>query len=340
MLNWGLGHATRSIPIIEELLALETKVILASSGLSLTFLENHFPQLESKKLPDIEVSYSRQGAMQAIIERSIRQQSLNEKQREFISHLVKEKRITHIISDNVYGASIEAIPSVLISHQLSLTDSPALQIVNKQLAKWINRFSEVWVPDCPDIKISGRMSQNKAVSIPIRFIGILSRFRESEILDKKYEIGILLGGPEPQRTVLEEKLVSSLKNIPGKKLLVRATEKESHLGYGKDWTVYDLLDGKTLETELSQSTHVIARSGYSSISDLVALNKCATLIATPGQPEQNYLASRMVELGFFSSIRQREISSSKVIEINETAPDLGNITRFDKNCIRDFLREH
>jgi len=53
---------------------------------------------------------------------------------------------------------------------------------------------------------------------------------------------------------------------------------------------------------------IISRSGYSTIMDLVRLNKSAILIPTPGQTEQEYLAKLMMERKWFYAVSQNDFN--------------------------------
>ena len=56
-LNWGIGHATRCIPIIKKLQEHNFNVIIASSGRSLDLLIQEFPNLDFIKINDYSIKY-------------------------------------------------------------------------------------------------------------------------------------------------------------------------------------------------------------------------------------------------------------------------------------------
>src|SRR5436190_11884880 len=58
-LDWGLGHATRCIPIINRLLQLDYEVIIAGKGPSRHLLEKEFPNLTYIDLNGYDVRYAR-----------------------------------------------------------------------------------------------------------------------------------------------------------------------------------------------------------------------------------------------------------------------------------------
>ncbi len=311
VLNWGLGHATRSVPIIESLQHFGAEVEITSSGLALSFLKKRFPSLTFHPLPDREVLYSKKGAQSGLIKRALVQASINSEQHSFVLKLVDERKITHIVSDNVYGAYHPNIPSALISHQLSLKAPFGESLINAKLATWINRFSEVWIPDGPNHLVSGDLASSQKVTIPKKHLGIPSRFMKDNIAKKKYRIGVLLGGPEPQRSILEEDLLKILKAIEGKKILFRGSEISDDL-HDDSLEITSLGDGPEMASKLAACELVIGRSGYSTICDLMVIGSKALLIPTPGQSEQEYLAGRMRIQPQFSTCSQEKLDLERI----------------------------
>jgi uncharacterized protein (TIGR00661 family) len=339
ILNWGLGHATRSVPVTESLLHFGAEVEIASSGLALSYLRKRFPTLQFHELPDREVLYSKKGAQSSLIKRALVQANINSEQNRFVANLVGKRTFTHIVSDNVYGAFDRRIPSALISHQLSLKVPFGESLINTKLAGWINRFSEVWIPDGPNHMISGVLSSNQKVSIPKKDLGIPSRFMSDHSAKKKYVIGIILGGPEPQRSILEESLLKILASIEGKKILFRGSEKVGD--FLKDSIEFHSLgDGKEMAEKLTACELVIGRAGYSTICDLLAIGSKALLIPTPGQSEQEYLASRMRRLPQFSSCSQEKLDPEVIKRaLNKNSPSTEKLPFFntESKVVKEFL---
>jgi hypothetical protein len=118
-----------------------------------------------------------------------------------------------------------------------------------------------------------------------------SSWRENIITDLALAI---LSGAEPQRTMLEEELLTSLQDDPHESVIlvqgkIEAEPKITKVG---KVTVYNYMNTEELKEYMLKADEIICRSGYSSIMDLYALGKLknATLIPTPGQSEQEYLA--------------------------------------------------
>jgi uncharacterized protein (TIGR00661 family) len=297
-LNWGLGHAARCIPIIRALLDYDFEPIIASDGSALTFLQKEFPQLKSYSLLsyDIEYSKSKNQKYKLLLNMPhVIKALLKEKKEVEVIH--KKEGLSGIISDNRFGVRNSRIPSIYITHQLNVLSGNTTFFTTLLHQKIISKFDECWVPDSNgQPKLSGDLSTIKNKKLKIRFIGAISRFKKKPSR-KKYDLLILLSGPEPQRTILEEKLLLELKAFDQKVLFVRGVLiNEKKKNYSENVTVVNYLLTEELEQALNESELVLARSGYSTILDLAKLNKRAFFIPTPGQYEQEYLANRVQEL--------------------------------------------
>jgi UDP:flavonoid glycosyltransferase YjiC (YdhE family) len=340
VLNWGLGHATRSVPLIEALLKSGTIVEITSSGAALQYLKKRFPQLLAYELPDLEVKYSNRGARAGLIRRGLIQSKINSRQRRFVDKLSTERKYSHIVSDNVYGAYSTKIPSALITHQLSLELPFGKNQVNARLARWINRFSEVWIPDDASESIAGRLAKNRNVSIPKRHLGILTRFAACIPGEKIYEIGIVLGGPEPQRSVLEKKLLKLTMSFSGNLILFRGSEN-GETENRTNLETHSMGDGIDMAEKLAACKLVIGRAGFSTICDLLATKSRALLVPTPGQSEQEYLANRMSKLARFMTCKQEDLNEEviqRLLNAQNEPPPGPAFFETDSQVIRDFLK--
>src|SRR6478735_944396 len=223
-LDWGLGHATRCIPIIRELVRRRAEVFIASSGQALILLRLEFPELIFFELPAYRMHYSKRLPFSVNLflqaPKFLKTEKLEHDQ---ITKVVEEHKIDLIISDNRVGCWSDKVPSVFITHQINLQMPLLLKwlepSVNRLNHRWINRFTHCWIPDEVENPISGKLSSTQ--NINARFIGILSRFKQLAGVEKKYDLLVLLSGPEPQRTVLEEILLKQLMNFSGKVFFAR-----------------------------------------------------------------------------------------------------------------------
>jgi uncharacterized protein (TIGR00661 family) len=318
-LHWGLGHATRCIPIIRALLEHNFNVLLASDGAALLLLQKEFPELESLELPSYNIKYPKKGEffkMKIFLKLPSIQKTMAA-EKKIIKNLVAEDKIDGIISDNRFGIRHKAIPSVVITHQLNVLTGNTTYFTSKMHQKIIKKFDECWVPDVDDavMNLSGKLGHLKKELFPVKYIGVLSRMKKKEI-EKTIDILVLLSGPEPQRTILEEMLKNSLKNTEKKVLIIRGIVEENQNWEGfENLEMVNFMKSDELENTINKSEIVISRSGYTTIMDLTVLEKKAFFIPTPGQYEQEYLAKRLKNLGIVPSCKQEKFTLEKLDKI-------------------------
>ncbi len=291
-MDWGLGHATRCIPIIRELQRQGADVRMASSGSSGTLLRREFPSIPYIELPGYDPNYSLQGSMMlALMKQLPKFMRTIRKEHQAVETIVAEHHIDAVISDNRYGCYSKKAKSVFITHQVKVSLPAAWAMLdsttNSLLHTCIRRFQEVWVPDQPD---SGLTERFMSARIPFAYIGWLSRFDAGHVHEKKYDVMVIVSGPEPQRTVFESLVRQQLQHFPGKTLLVTGRpEEDSHVTEGLV-EIVSHLPMAAMEEAVGSAEVIVARSGYSTIMDLIAMGKKAALVPTPQQPEQIWLA--------------------------------------------------
>jgi uncharacterized protein (TIGR00661 family) len=341
-LDWGLGHATRCIPIIEELMRRNCEVVIASSGSALALLKKEFPALVFFSLPSYRIKYPRRGSFVFSMVKQIpkiRKAIVKEHKR--LQKLIIVNKIDLVISDNRYGCYSEKIPSIIISHQLNIQLPVAWRwakyFIDSRHDSMIRKFNQCWLPDDPELKLSGQLSNRKG--IPVRHVGILSRFKPV-IQEDKYDIAVILSGPEPQRSVLE-KIISQQVPQNLRTIIVRGViEGEGNWKQDGDRTVVNFLQSHRLEEIISQSKMIIARSGYSTVMDLARMGKKAIFIPTPGQTEQEYLAKEMMQKKITLCVRQDELDLLKALELSSdyTGFKASSENKLLKNVLDDFLK--
>lgn len=316
-LNWGLGHATRCIPIIQKLKEYGYNPTIASDGAALQLLQKEFPHLKSLELPSYRISYPKKGKnfrwkmihnMPTIILAAA-------KERKLIDKWIIEHQLSGIISDNRIGVFSNQIPSVYVTHQLNVLTGFTTYFSTKLHQKSISKFTECWIPDFEnEPNLSGKLGDSTNLNCKIKYIGALSRFRKMD-LPLQYDLMVLLSGPEPQRTFLEEKLISELKNYAGKVVFVQGivAEKQEILQTG-NIIFYNFMQSAALEQALNESALVLCRSGYTTIMDLAKLGKKAFFIPTPGQFEQEYLAEKFQEESLVPFCKQENFTIDKLMK--------------------------
>ena len=306
-LNWGLGHATRCIPLVRQYLERGDEVVLGGDGESLLLLQRHFPQLRVIQLPSLELRYAANDQQRGFYLRAI--PALLRFTIADHYYLRQQLAIEHfdlIISDNRFGLFTRQTRCVYITHQLYVRLPRRLRIF-QPLARAIHacvskRYHEVWVPDFANSEnsLAGELCHGGCFDTYVKYIGPLSRFASSEGTPKElrrnseYSVVAILSGLEPQRSIFEQAILERYANTPDKVLIVRGkvAEAQTKISRNNITMVASLSDQALLEV-MEQATTIIARSGYSTIMDLAVLGLLhkAELHPTPGQSEQEYLAS-------------------------------------------------
>ena len=310
VLNWGLGHATRSAPIIKGLISRGYHLIIVSDGEALSLLKSEFPnqQFEATKTYGVEyASKAKEFNTNLTLQIPKFIKAIKAEQNDCKAFCIKYK-VDYIISDNRYGFYHEEIPSAFICHQLHLRypeNRLIEKIVNLSYQSYLKKFTQLWVPDlAPPQNISGEMSNLNWRNV--HYLGIESRLEKLK-LKPKYQYIAILSGPEPQRSLLESELTTKLNDTPGKHIVVRGTNNTRIHSTRAHVKVYDMINSEVLNTLICSSEMVICRAGYTSILDLLKLDKDAILIPTPGQMEQTYLAKNLEKLHYFGIGNQGEI---------------------------------
>jgi hypothetical protein len=294
-LDWGLGHATRCIPIIRRMLAAGHVVILAGNGRSKELLKRTFPHLEfAPDPPDYEITYQLTGSFAWHLLKQIpRILRRIEEEEGWANRICKELKIDQIVSDNRYGLHCSECTSVIITHQTSPRFPWFLRsISNFFFKKWNERFDECWIPDeKPTDRSFGGALSHENVPSNAQYIGILSRFSNVNFEVKSdYQVVILISGPEPQRSIFQNELKKRFERESASVLMVcgipetRIDKREGNI------REVSHMEDDVLAPYLKGAELVISRSGYSSIMDFAALGlKNVEYHATPGQTEQEYL---------------------------------------------------
>lgn len=354
-LDWGLGHATRCIPIIRHLLQTGCKIIIATEGIQEKLLKTEFPHLEFVHLPGYHIHYTRikRLFLLNIILQIPKILNAIKKERKWLFTIVKEKNIDGIIADNRYGFFHSSIPSVFITHQLHIK-APFKwieKIIQKINYRFIQKFNYCWVPDeLGEINLAGVLSHPLLLpALPVEYLGGLSRLQTLKLVENRYNILIIISGPEPQRTLLENKMQYELQHFKGKVLLVRGLpgKVESEKSNG-NVIIRNHLPANELAKAFNESELIISRSGYTTVMDIVKLKKKAVLIPTPGQTEQEYLAQHLQNQGWCVAVNQENFSLieilQKVKEFPFRLPDLDmeqyklTLDTFTNACSKNNLK--
>ena len=311
-LNWGLGHATRCIPLIRQYMANGDEVVLGGDGDSLLLLHRTFPELRIINLPSLELCYDKDFKQRKFYWRSIPillRSAIADHY--YLRQFLAIERFDLVISDNRFGFFSRDVRCVYITHQL-YPILPKRLFLFQPLVRWLharvyNRYDEVWVPDYEDTKynLSGALSHGGHFDKRAKYIGPLSRFslctaEEGQTrFNHTHSIVAILSGLEPQRTIFEQQILNRFSMSNDSLLLVRGKVSEPQTTIQKNnITIVPNLNDSEMVIAMTNAQKIIVRSGYSTIMDLEALGVLskAELHPTPGQSEQEYLAQRLMRV--------------------------------------------
>jgi uncharacterized protein (TIGR00661 family) len=344
-LDWGLGHATRCIPLISYFLSLNCEVTIAASPASKALLQTEFPALQFFNLNTYNIIYSRKKRWMPfkILLQTPKILRAVDEEHEWLKNLLTMRHFDAIISDNRYGFYSENIFSVFITHQLQVRTSLgfARNFVREQIYKRIDKFDECWVPDFEGyLNIAGELSHPETLpKIPVKYIGMLSRFKPKAHANNVYKYLIIISGPEPQRTIFEENIFAFAKSSKEKILIVRGKpEEKNSIEENFNCTIYNHLTTAELQDAFNTSEFIISRCGYTSVMEILSLQKKSILIPTSGQTEQEYLAKHLMKQNWCYTFSQNEDFNSHFIKAENFKYKLPQInTAQYENILKDFI---
>ena len=309
VLNWGLGHATRSWELIHKLSEEGNEVILASDGVAKIFLEQEFPELKVFGLPSYNIQYGKRNSIFAMLKNGVKTQIAVRKEKVWLREFLKKNKIDQIISDNRYGMYSRSIHSIIVTHQINIKTLFGSILVNAQNHKWLNNFDAIWVPDM-NSQLSGELSTPipKKIASKVKQIGWLSRFKQHKNTTGNEFIVAIVSGPEPQKSILAETLKQILSQLNTKSILYLGSpeiDKREKIG---NLIIKPHASTAEFGDDLSAAKVVVSRSGYSSLMDYKILNKKMVLIPTPGQDEQIYLGKHLSVNSGVTLISQKSLN--------------------------------
>ena len=346
-LNWGIGHASRCIPVIKALQDEGAEVIIAADGRPLALLQKEFPLLETIVFKGYNPRYPSFGSMAWKMFLTMFPILVGMwKEHLKLKKIIREYNINAVISDNRFGLWTRKVPCVYITHQLMIKAPWHLKLTEPLLYLFhrffINRYDRCWVPDLiGDENMSGDLSHLYPIPAHAEFIGPLSRFsmKKSIPLQENFILAIV-SGPEPQRTILEELLITQLTAYNQPAILILGLTEVETIEQRNSLTIYSHLETEKLELLVQKAALVISRSGYSTIMDLAILKKKAVFIPTPGQTEQEYLAEFHSKKGNCIFYTQKLFDVGQAIKQAENCKELSVFFNSKQlnSVVRNFLR--
>ena len=320
-LDWGLGHTTRCIPMISGLLEKGAEVLLAGNEVQQKILGAEFPQCRFLPLEGYNVKYasSSGGFMVKMMRQLPRILSVIKAENAWLKQAVAQNGIHGVISDNRFGLCHAGIPCVFITHQLQVKTGmgKAADIFARSVNyRQIRKFSACWVPDFEGpVNLGGELSHPAVMPAPgCYYIGPLSRVDRVPVKANKKHILFIISGPEPQRTVFENKVFKQLKENTQPVVIVRGRPLDITTPVLENAVVYNHLPKNELQQLMLEAQFIVCRSGYSSVMDINAIQAKAILIPTPGQTEQEYLANHLMKNKFAVSGSQQDLDATSFLD--------------------------
>ena len=340
-LSWGLGHATRDLPIIRYFLERGHHVTIAAEGRALTLLEHEVPQCDFIEFKDYPSPFttSRHFILKFLAMMPMFQTAVNGERRK-MERLLRKRKFDLILSDHRYSVRWPGIPSFIISSMLSVIApiwmyaegiGPKLYPIDFLLEMYnvrtMSRFDRIIVPDEADdrVHLGCRMTHwlDRFDMKRVYYAGIIANIKRLH-LEEDVDVFITISGPEPQRTELEKVILAQVERLPGERIVVTCGKPETRRvrRIGDRITVYDWLSRREQVEMLNRARLVVCRSGYTTIMELAELGKKALFIPTPYQTEQEYLAWMYGRRGWFHSVSQYDLDLVRDVEKAKEMPGL------------------
>lgn len=325
-LDWGLGHTTRSIPLLLAFQAQGWEIVVACNSIQKQILSQEITGIRFVEIGGYGIKYGRNRLLTRLFLALQLPKILTRinKENQWLNIFLSQNAIDLIISDNRYGFYNRKTPAVFITHQLrpySGFGAVFDQMMQKIIYRFINRFTECWIPDMQSGNVNlaaGLSHPTNLPTTPVRYIGPISRFHKNDMVALKTTILVVISGPEPQRTIFENVIIDELKESNDEVVVVRGLPTEGKLPQKTARVIYhNHLTASALGELISTAAFVVCRSGYTSVMDMVSCKKKMILVPTPGQPEQEYLAAYLMKKKMAFAATQERFSWTAALSAAE-----------------------
>ncbi len=338
-LDWGLGHATRCIPVVREFLRQGAQVELAVVKANARLLREVFPELRQRLAPSYNVVYPKHGYNMGLwlMKNGVRLNAVARFEHRFAEELVARHHYDVLLSDNRFGFYSRKAKSIYMTHQCRIAFHPALSKMETVGQLWhasvMKRFDEVWVPDFEEAPgLAGAMSHVSHCPRPMKYVGALSRFSEGFVDDTRgtalgtepaYKFVAVVSGVEPARSRFEEKLKKAFSQIPGNHVIIQGRPAAGV----KTWTEGNIqffthLPDESFARVVRGAEWLVSRGGYSTVMDMAYLGGKCVFVPTPGQYEQIVLGDELDHAGYANCISERNFSAESLLELVSRRPEV------------------
>lgn len=342
-LDWGLGHATRCVPIVKEFLRQGAEVELAVVKANAGFFREVFPELRQRVAPGYNVVYPKYGFNMALwlLKNSAHLNAVMRYEKRYAEEMVERHGYDVLFSDNRFAFFSKKAYSVYMTHQRRIAFPPAVAALEGVGVRWhrarMRNFDEVWVPDVEAAPgYAGALSHLPSLrgenAPKVKFVGPLSRFDEvagslktsgldagelpaGSLKAGKYRVVAVISGVEPARTQFENRLRDILRDVPGNHLMIlgKPQAPRRHWTEGNIEFVTHLPTGD-FASAVRNADWVISRGGYSTVMDMAYLGAKCVFVPTPGQYEQVVLARDLATAGYAVSISANRLSVESLLD--------------------------
>lgn len=341
-LNWGLGHASRCIPLIDFIIEEGHHVVVAADGAAYDFFKRNLNGPDLRQLSDVSVRIPQKGSVKlSLFRQSLVFFGAMRTEKNNAKRLIEQIKPSLIISDNRYGVRSDEVPSILITHQLRPPLPGLLKpIARSLLEREMKKFDEIWVPDfSTEPNLSGQLSHPSGNMEQVRYIGPLSRFTSPINNSRKNGLLGIISGPEPMRTYLEKELLNCFQSIEGEHVILRGKPSELREENKENVKLLSHLNDQEFQKAINDAELVVASSGYSNIMDLYQLRAPALVFPTPGQAEQEYLALHLnAKFGFHkTTLGSIKDDLKLVVDANQMHKYENNIAHIWQSRLREYL---
>ncbi|MFM7723189.1 MAG: hypothetical protein ACKO7O_00175 [Bacteroidota bacterium] len=275
-LNWGMGHVSRSIPLLGTLQEQGNKIFIACNAQQESIYRHYFPNITYYRLQDYPFLFSSKGFRTTDFLRRIpalRRQLRTEKKR--VAELVDHLTVDLILSDHRYGFIHPMVESVFITHQCRLPLPWYGFMIQWVHQKLMHQFTSCWIIDTATQEFAGKLSRNPGM--PHKYLGIASRFVPHEE-NKQWKV-LLLNGPSEFHGWLIAYYCNQLHEVDY--VIGSHRSLPNEIPQITDWIEADRL--------LNSAHTVLSFCGYSTLLDMHTLRCKWLTVPTPGQFEQAYL---------------------------------------------------